>query len=197
MKIAFFVNSLATEQPNYTTTRLALAMLARGHEVWYLAPGHFAYDPDNCIHAHAVAPANAEFESPEAFLQELQSDKARRERITVDALDVLMLRSDPSLELVDRPWAYNSGVTFGQMAARHGVLVLNDPFGLAHAMNKLYFQQFPVEVCPRTLVSRSAEDIKHFIKEQDGRAVLKPLQGSGGKNVFLVNPENRANLNQM
>jgi glutathione synthase len=197
MKIAFFINDIATEKANYTTTRLALAMLARGHDVWYLSPGAFAYDPDNRIHAHALAPAGREYESTEAFLEELQSEEVRRERITVDALDVLMLRNDPSLDVIDRPWAYNSGIAFGQIAARHGVLVLNDPFGLAHAMNKLYFQQFPLDVCPRTLVSRSAEDIKQFIQEQEGRAVLKPLQGSGGKNVFLVNPENKANLNQM
>ena len=197
MKIAFFVNDIATEHPNYSTTRLALAMLARGHDVWYLAPGAFAYDPDNRIHAHALAPTGREYESNEAFLEELQSEEARQERITVDALDVLMLRNDPSLDVIDPPWAYNSGIAFGQVAARHGVLVLNDPFGLAHAMNKLYFQQFPIDVCPRTLVTRSPEDIKHFIQEQDGHAVLKPLQGSGGKNVFLVNPENKANLNQM
>lgn len=198
MKIAFFVNDLATEHPNYTTTRLALAMHSRGDYVWYISPGKFAYDPDNRMYAHAVTPQAGDYPTTEAFLEHLQdADSAHRERIAVDELDVLMLRSDPSLELIDRPWAYNTGVAFGQMAARHGVLVLNDPFGLAHAMNKLYFQQFPLEVCPRTLVSRSADDIKHFIREQNGHAVLKPLQGSGGKNVFLVNPENKANLNQM
>jgi glutathione synthase len=173
-----------------------LALRGRGHEVWYITPGDFAYDPDNQIHAHAAGPADQEFDSPDSLLQSVQGEAARRERITVDALDVLMLRNDPSLDLIDRPWAYNVGVIFGQIAARHGVLVVNDPFGLARAMNKLYFQQFPSEVCPRTLVTRSAKDIKQFVKDHDGLAVLKPLQGSGGKNVFLVNPENMANLNQ-
>jgi glutathione synthase len=197
MKIAFFVNDLATEHPNYTTTHLAVAMHRRGHEVWYITPDAFAYDPDNRIHAHAVAPAEPEFASSEEFLQQLQGEDARRERITVDGLDVLMLRNDPSLDLIERPWAYNIGIVFGQLAARHGVLVVNDPFGLARAMNKLYFQQFPSEVCPNTLVTRSPDDIKRFVKDNDGRAVLKPLQGSGGKNVFLVTPENMTNLNQM
>jgi glutathione synthase len=197
MKIAFFVNDLATEKPNYTTTHLARAARARGHEVWYLTPGDFAYDPDNRIHAHAVAPPEGELESPEQFLKAVQGEETPQERITVDALDVLMLRNDPSVDLIDRPWAYNIGVIFGQMAARHGVLVVNDPFGLANAMNKLYFQQFPSEVCPRTLVTRSPKDIKQFLKEHQNLGILKPLQGSGGKNVFLVNPENTANLNQM
>lgn len=197
MKAAFFVNDLATEKPNYTSTRLAHAMIGRGHEVWYITPGDFAYDPDNQIHAHAVAPAEGPLESPEQLLQRLQGEDARKERITVDALDVLLLRNDPSLDLIDRPWAYNVGIIFGQFAARRGVLVMNDPFGLAHAMNKLYFQQFPIEVCPRTLVTRSSRDVKHFIKEHGGAGVIKPLQGSGGKNVFLVTPDHAANLNQM
>ena len=38
----FFVNDLETERPNYTTTRLALAMRNRGHEIWYIAPADFA-----------------------------------------------------------------------------------------------------------------------------------------------------------
>jgi glutathione synthase len=198
MKTAFFVNDLATEQPNYTTTRLAMAMNARGHEVWYITPRDFAYDPDNRIHAHAVAPPRDEsFDTPEVFLEHLQGEDARKERVTIDGFDVLMLRNDPSVDVVERPWASNIGVIFGQIATRHGVLVVNDPFGLTRAMNKLYFQQFPSEVYPRTLVTRSADDIKKFVKDEQGLAVLKPLQGSGGKNVFLVNPENTGNLNQM
>ena len=43
---------------------------------------------------------------------------------------------------------------FGQMAARRGVIVLNDPVGLAKALNKLYFQLFPSEVRPKTLITR-------------------------------------------
>jgi glutathione synthase len=198
MKIALFINDLATEHPNYTTTRLAMSMHARGHETWYLTPRDFAYDPDNQIHAHAVAaPQDRTFDDPESFLECVQGEEARRERITIDGFDVLMLRNDPSLDVTERPWASNIGLIFGQIATRHGVLVVNDPYGLARAQNKLYFQQFPSEVYPRTLVTRSAADIKRFVKEQNDRAVLKPLQGSGGKNVFLVNPENTGNLNQM
>jgi glutathione synthase len=75
--------------------------------------------------------------------------------------------------------------------------VLNDPNGLAKALNKMYFQLFPEEVRPTTIITRDREEIKDFAKEQGGRIVLKPLQGSGGQGVFLVRPEDRANLNQM
>jgi glutathione synthase len=80
---------------------------------------------------------------------------------------------------------------------RHGVIVLNDPNGLSKALNKMYFQLFPEEVRPRTIITRDRGEIKEFAEQQGGTIVLKPLQGSGGTGVFLVRPESKANLNQM
>jgi glutathione synthase len=74
---------------------------------------------------------------------------------------------------------------------------VNDPVHLANALDKTYFQQFPEEVRPRTSISRDAGEIKRFVEEQKGTAVIKPLQGSGGHSVFLVRPEDKPNLNQM
>jgi glutathione synthase len=39
--------------------------------------------------------------------------------------------------------------------------------------------------------------LREFVEAEGGSAVLKPLQGSGGTNVFLVTPAEMANLNQM
>jgi glutathione synthase len=80
---------------------------------------------------------------------------------------------------------------------RHGVIVLNDPNGLAKAMDKMYFQLFPEEVRPATLITMDRQEIKAFVEAQNGTAVLKPLQGSGGSGVFLVRPDDKSNLNQM
>lgn len=76
-------------------------------------------------------------------------------------------------------------------------MVLNDPAGLSQALNKLYFQHFPAKVRPTTLVTRDRDHIRAFVAEHAGYAVLKPLQGSGGEGVFLVQPEDAPNLNQM
>jgi glutathione synthase len=127
----------------------------------------------------------------------LQSTKAIQERITVDDLDVLMLRNDPSEDAVKRPWASSAGIIFGRVAMRHGVVVLNDPNGLAKATNKMYFQHFPEEVRPATLITRDRDELKQFAKEQGEKIVLKPLQGSGGSGVFLVRSDDMSNLNQM
>ena len=197
MRIGFFVNNIMTEEPIYTTTRLALAATNRGHNVWLMGAPDFAYDVDESIQARARSVPKNKYKSCETYLADIQGKNAQKERISVDALDVLMLRSDPSSEKGNRSWAQAAGIIFGRVAMRHGVIVLNDPNGLSKAMNKMYFQLFPEEVRPRTIITQDREEIKKFAKEEGGTIVLKPLQGSGGQSVFLVRPEDRANLNQM
>jgi glutathione synthase len=115
----------------------------------------------------------------------------------VSDIDVLFLRNDPSLDVAERPWATHVGAMFGRLAADRGVIVLNDPHGLAHAQNKLYFQDFPKAVRPETLISKSIDEIRAFIDQHPMGAILKPLQGSGGKHVFKIGSTDEANLNQI
>ena len=196
MKIGFLVNDVMTEQAGFTTTRLAHAALNLGHEVFTMGVGDLAYDPDEFIRARARTTARTSFKSHETYLKELQGKKGVTRRITVDELDVLMLRNVPSDDYLSRPWASTAAAEFGRLAMRHGVVVVNDPNGLSKASSKMYFQLFPEEVRPKTLITRSREEIKAFAKEE-GTIVLKPLQGSGGASVFLVRPDDVPNLNQM
>jgi glutathione synthase len=197
MRIGLMVNDIATEQAGYTTIRLAMAAVNRGHEAWFIGAADFAYDPDERIKARATTVPREKYKSTTTFVSELQGDKALRRRITVDDLDVVLLRSDPSQDVIGRPWAAAAGIEFGRIAMRNGVVVLNDPNGLAKAMNKMYLQLFPEEVRPATLITRDRTEIRHFVKEHGGTAVLKPLQGSGGAGVFLIQEGSGANLNQM
>ncbi len=197
MKIGFVVNDVETEQAAYTTTRLAMCAVNLGHEAWTLGVGDFVYKPDGSIHAHARSAKGREYDSLTKFMAELQGDDAHIEQLRVDDLDVLLLRNDPSEDTAERAWAQTSGILFGQLAVRRGVLVLNDPVNLANALNKTYFQHFPEQVRPRTCISRDPAEIKEFVEAEGGKAVIKPLQGSGGSSVFLIRNEDGANLNQM
>ncbi|MDA0206335.1 MAG: glutathione synthase [Acidobacteria bacterium] len=197
MRIGFMVNDVDTEQAGYTTVRLGMEATNMGHEAWFIGAGDFIYDTDEKIHALARSVPKATYKSNEVYIKRLQDPKSKAEEIVVDDLDVLMLRSDPSTETGARSWAQTAGINFGRVAMRHGVIVLNDPNGLSKAMNKMYFQLFPEEVRPKTLISRNRDELKSFVKDQGGQAVLKPLQGSGGTGVFLVRPSDAANLNQM
>jgi glutathione synthase len=197
MKIGLVVNDIMTEQTGYTTSRLGVAAINLGHEVWVLGVGDLAYDPDDHIRGRAKTAPKKKYKNTEGYLKDLQGKNAVTKRIDVDDLDVLMLRNDPSVDAISRPWASTAGILFGRLAIRQGVIVLNDPNGLAKAMSKMYLQAFPEEVRPRTLITRDRSEIKAFAKEEGGTIVLKPLQGSGGQSVFLVRPDDVPNLNQM
>lgn len=197
MRIGFVVNDVKTEQPGYTTLRLAVSAINLGHEVWMMGVGDLAYDPDEKVRARARRAPKSNYKSSASFLKEILGPKVLVDRIVLDDLDVVMLRSDPSDDAVTRPWAVSAGPQFGRLLTRKGVVVLNDPVGLAKAQSKMYFQLFPEEVRPRTLITRDRAEIKAFAKEEGGTIVMKPLTGSGGASVFLVRPEDVPNLNQM
>jgi glutathione synthase len=194
MRLCLFVNDLATELPSYTTTRLAMTAARRGHEVWYLDADAFALDPDDHLRAHAWRPPPAT-EDADAFLADASTGV--RDRLDVDDVDVLLIRNDPADDLKGRPWAQTVGLLFGELAARRGVLVLNDPGGLRRAVNKLYLEYLPRAVRPESVITRNANDVREFVEAHGGYAVLKPLQGSGGDGVFFVHPDDDRNLDQM
>lgn len=196
MRIGFVVNDVLTEKATYTTTRLAMQATTMGHEAWLIGMGNFAYEPDGSLSARARGVTGKNYRSLERYLDDVQKPEVE-ERVTLSEMDVVMLRSDPADDAHEAAWANNAGVAFGQLIASTGVLVVNDPGNLANALSKAYFQHFPEVVRPRTLISRDREQIASFVSDLGGRAVLKPLQGSGGSGVFLVNTDESPNLNQI
>jgi glutathione synthase len=158
--------------------------------------GDLAYDPNGRISARATSVPKSKYTSSQSYTADLQGKNAVKRRINVSDLDVLMLRNVPSDDVVNRPWAATVAAEFARIAQQNGVIVVNDPNGLAKAASKMYFQLFPEEVRPRTLITRDREEIKNFARDE-GTVVIKPLQGSGGASVFLVRPGDMPNLNQM
>jgi glutathione synthase len=197
MRIAFFVNDIETEFAGYTTTVLAHRAATRGHEVMYITPSDFVMDKDDSLRAHVREIAVKKSATREDFFEALKTSKTRAEAVDLSDVDVLWLRSDPSLDATTAPWRAEAGILFGREAAKRGTLVLNDPDSLGRAINKLYFQGFPEEARAETIITRDQRDIKAFAKAHKNNIILKPLQGSGGSGVFKLDSENAGNLNQM
>lgn len=195
MKIAFVINDINTEKASYTTTFLALTAHKRGHKVYVFGVGDLGYSSDGHMIAQARTVGDRSYKSNETFFKALEN--AEPERISSGDLDVLYLRNDPSEDINKRNWAQNAPYIFGQIAMRDGVVVLNHPGSLSNAINKMYFQHFPEVLRPKTIITREAKDIFDFFDEQKGKMILKPLQGSGGKNVFMVDKKSKSNLNQI
>ncbi len=73
---------------------------------------------------------------------------------------------------------------------------MNDPASLPRATSKLYLEEFPEKVRPRSLVTRDPDAIERFAG-QVGHCVIKPLYGAKGRNVFMIEDEGEANLAQI
>jgi glutathione synthase len=195
MKLAFFVNDIATEVDGYTTTHLARAAAQVGHEVWYVGVGDVDYgERDGQLSARAHAAELEKADTLASFMERIKQRDA--ERIVMDDLDALFLRNESIDDWRARPWACPLGVVFGQMLKARGVTVVNDPMSLIRATSKLYLEEFPEKIRPRSLVTRDPKAIERFIAEV-GHCVIKPLYGAKGRNVFMVEDEDEANLAQI
>ncbi|WP_420453393.1 glutathione synthase [Ilumatobacter sp.] len=197
MKLVFIINDIATEKDNYTTIRLTRRAVDEGHEVSLVSLVDITYESDGALTAPASRPRRDSYTDDADLLSDLQEADAPRERIALGDQDVMMLRADPADEVVERPWAHGSSLLFAQLVADQGVIVLNDPRKLTDASNKTYFQQYPELIRPRTCITRDPVAIRSFIDEEGGKAVIKPLQGSGGEGVFVITDGSGANVNQM
>ena len=177
MRLAFFVNDVATEIDEYTTTRLARAATQGGHEAWYVGIGDVelgASDEQLMARAHA-----AEFrkgDTLESFMKRIKERDPMR--IVMDDLDALFLRNDSIEDLQQRPWASPMGAVFGQMLTGRGVTVVNNPMSLIRATSKLYLEEFPEKIRPRSLVTRDPKSIERFVGEV-GHSVLNPTDEGG------------------
>ena len=195
MKIGFIVNDPTTEKPRFTTTYLARCAHNMGHQVYIIGIGDLAYTSDGHLSTRARTVGKHKYKSGVNFLKSLMSSEA----VTVSStdLDVLFLRNDPAEELNKRNWAQNPAYIFGQIALLDNVIVLNHPMSLSSAINKMYFQHFPEVLRPQAIITRDKKEILDFFKQQNEKIILKPLQGSGGTNVFMVDKESKSNINQI
>lgn len=197
MKICFVINAIASEKCG-TTVYLMHEARKRKHEVYVMGVGDFSYTSNRELSIKSTyVPKSADPSTPEEYLKILQGDKVNHERLTSKDLDVLFIRNNPTEEISGRLWAEHAGVAFGRIMQEEGVLVLNDAYALSHAfIDKLYFEELPSTIKPSSLITRKKEDILEFFEKNKKKMVLKPLEGSGGRDVYLID-KNEKNLNQI
>jgi glutathione synthase len=143
-----------------------------------------------------VRPKPGRLRDPAAYAKALTGADAPREDARLVDFDVIFLRNNPAAGVAEGE-TFNPALDFGRRLKQLGVLVVNDPDGLSRAGSKMYLAGFPVELRPKTLITRSIERVRAFLRELDGPAIIKPLSGFGGQNVFYVARGQSANLPQM
>ena len=197
MKICFVVNKVATEGAG-TTVYMMYEAWKRKHEVYLMGVGDFSFTQDEALSILSTSlPKSLKPETPEEYLELLQGPKAKKKKIIGKDLDVLFIRNNPTEEGTGRQWAEQAGVAFGRMIQQEGVLVLNDAYALSHAfIDKLYFEELPAHIKPDSLITRDKDEILEFFENHKKKMILKPLEGSGGQGVYLID-KNEKNLNQI
>ena len=129
MRLAFFVNDVATEVDEYTTTRLARAA----------AQADMRSGTSGSVTSSSAKATGSSWPGPtprsstrttrwRASWTRIQQRDA--DRIVMDDLDALFLRNESIDDLQERPWASPLPVVLGQMLKARGVMVVNDPMSL-------------------------------------------------------------------
>ncbi len=162
-----------------STFAMMLEAQRRGHALNYVMPGSLAV-----VNGQAVAQlASLAVQDDSTHWYTLATAQLR----PLSEMDVVLLRTDPP---VDPAFLHDSIIL--DMARDEGVLVVNDPQGLRDLNEKLAALLFP-DCCPPTVVSRDAATLREFITSH-GHCVLKPLDGMGGRSIFMVR-EGDPNIN--
>ncbi len=194
MRLFVLVNDPNELQSAKTTLKLIQKACMQGHEVFVTGVCDLSVAPDSHILAQAT-PAAAWRDQALAML-------ANEIRVTnshpypIRAKDVVLMRTNPARDK-QRSWAHETSMALMRLARERGTLVLNDPDGLELASSKLYLQYLPESVRPRTLISRNKDDVMAFISSLQGPAVLKPLSGTWGQDVFMIHSDQDKNLLQI
>jgi glutathione synthase len=197
VRLCFVVNNVKTQRPTYTTMHMAYEAMRRGHDVRFVGVDGFSYGDDGKVFALAAPAPAGGFDGAKKYCEALTGDDRPGEEVCLNDFEVVFLRNNPNVAAVDSGDRYNPAIDFARRLKRSQILVVNDPDGLLRAGSKMYLAGFPEEVRPRTLISRNVEKIKEFLKELDRPAIIKPLAGFGGQNVFYVRRNQVSNLNQM
>jgi glutathione synthase len=152
-----------------STFAMLLEAQRRGHRLHYARPGGLALRA-----ARAVADCMTlrVTDDPKHWF-----DLGSASQLEFGAGQVVLMRTDPP---VDANYIHDTQIL--GMAQQQGALVVNDPQGLRDFNEKLAALLFP-QCCPPTLVSRDPAALKAFVGEH-GQAVLKPLDGMGGRSIF-------------
>jgi glutathione synthase len=201
MRLCFIVNTVRTQRPTYTTAHLAFSAFRRGHEVGFVSVDALSQGQaeEGEVRGELVRPRPGRIRDTVAYIRGLNAPHAIRETARLNDFDVVFLRNNPNAgkrDSGDRD-GLNPAIDFGRRLRQAGVMVVNDPDGLTRAGSKMYLAGFPVELRPRTLVTRSLERVRAFLRELDGPAIVKPLSGFGGQNVFYLGRGQTANVAQM
>lgn len=172
MRLLFVMDRVETVQETADTSfALMLAAQERGHEVFHCLPQDLSLRGNKASALVARATMQRGAGSPIML--------GAAECRPLSDFSSVWVRKDPPFDSMYL-WA-----TQVLECARADTFVVNDPRGLRDANEKLYACHFP-ELMPKTFVGCKKSEIRAFVDDIGGRAVIKPLDGAGGEGVMAL-----------
>jgi glutathione synthase len=167
------------------------AAVARGHEVSVVSAGDLTVGQDGSVRASV---SRIDVVDEQSVVVAAASDATALARL--DELDFCVVRTNPARD-DGRRAIHVATLRLLEQLEESGCRVINRPRGLARASSKLSLLSLPADLRPRTLVTCSADEILGFLRAE-GRAVIKPLEGTRGRDVFVLqSPASGANVPQI
>jgi len=168
----FVMDDLAGIKPvKDTTFALMLEAERRGFPVWVAGEADLALRGDRC---EARLTRVALHDDPDHWFDVL--DHAER---ALGAGDLVLMRSDPPVDD-----SYLFATMLLDRAIAQGARVVNAPPALREFNEKLSITRF-AEWMPDTVVAADPARLRRFVSERE-RTVLKPLDGMGGRGIFVT-----------
>jgi len=155
-----------------STLAMLVAAQARGWELHYLEMADLRL-------RDGVALGNSRTLQVRASLDDWYTLQDGGTERRLGEFDVLLMRKDPPF---DTEYIYATYIL--ERAELQGALVVNRPQGLRDMNEKVYTAWFP-QCCAPTLVTRDMSQMHAFLREHN-RIVCKPLDGMGGKSIFVI-----------
>ncbi len=170
IKVAILMDDIANINPKKDSS-LAM-MLEAQRRNWEI----YTFDTTDLFAKKDYVFANASktqvVDNPNAWF-----NKKLSKVIALAEFDVILMRKDPPFNM-----DYVYATYLLEQAENTGVLIINKPQSLRDANEKLFALNF-AHCMPKTLVSNNQNQLKSFIEDQR-IAVVKPLDGMGGHNIF-------------
>ena len=180
MRTVFLVNHRHELLPTQTTSLLIAAAVRRGHEVQVAGIDDLSAMTDRALTADA---SHIEARTAPSAVAQLVSSTPHP--ISLEDCDLCIVRTNPGRDRAHQTH-HVSALRLLEQLEKRGVCVVNPPRALSRAMTKLPLFDLPEHLQPRTLVTANPAHIERFLREMGGRAVIKPVLGSWGRDVFLL-----------
>ena len=162
-----------------STFAMLLEAQRRGHMLYYMEPGDLRVMDGQAMASMRRISVTDDINN----WFELQDP----EQLALEELDIILMRRDPPFDL---DYIYLTYIL--ELAEAAGTLVINKPQALRDANEKFFITRFP-QCCVPMLITRNVDQIRDFVKQQ-GKLVVKPLDGMGGDSIFQLEPEDQ-NIN--